>query len=110
VKSTFVGVVPLVDEAEVGDEDEPLPVVDSLVVVDLVDFGEFAFVVLGPSVVLLDGPCASPEFPCVDEEPCDAVCADGPWFPELPCCAYAGRTVNDTTAITPAETLTSRIA
>jgi hypothetical protein len=133
VKSTFVVVVPVEDEVDVLDVELEPVLVESLavVLVDFVDFGDFgAFVLVvvpaapddfeeGPCV-LVDGPCALPEFPCdvddgpcVDEGPCDVVCAfgaDGPWLPELPCCASAGSTVNDTAAITPAEILTTRIA
>jgi hypothetical protein len=114
VKSTFV-IVPPVVEVEVLDFFvEPVPFVESFVLVD----GDFALVpVAPPPVGLLDGPWVPPGFPCVlddgpcvGEEPCEAVCADGPWFPELPRCAYIGTTVNDTTAITPAETWTTRIA
>jgi hypothetical protein len=130
VKSTFVVVVAVEDEVELPDVELEPVLVESLavVVVDFGDFGPFVLVVVpaapddfddGPCVVA-DGPCALPEFPCVvdagpcvDEGPCDVVCAfgaDGPWLPELPCCAYAGSTVNDTAAITPAEILTTRIA
>jgi hypothetical protein len=131
VKSTFVVVVdPVEDEVDVLDVELEPVLVESLavvVVVDFGDFGDFALVVPaapddfedGPCVSV-DGPCVLPEFPCVvddgpwvDEEPCDVGCAvgaDGPWLPELPRCAYAGNTVNDTTAITPVEIFTTRIA
>jgi hypothetical protein len=52
---------------------DPVAVAESLA-----DFGDI--VAEPPSVDVPDGPC-------VDEEPCDVVRGDGPWFPELPCCA-----------------------
>jgi hypothetical protein len=53
VKSTFVVVV------------VPLPLVELLVVV-VVDFGDFPFVVLGPPVEFAEFPCVVDEGPCVD--------------------------------------------